>query len=87
MIYTCLLTAVAAIVVLLAYLAATGRPDLDIEVTFNFSSPNEPVFLAEDDDDGIAGSRRRKSFKQTWATVTLNNSSEYRQEPGCPDSA
>jgi hypothetical protein len=43
-----LLVAVAGIVALLAYRDASGRPDLQIEITFNFSYPNEPAFLAGD---------------------------------------
>ncbi|MBW8796375.1 MAG: hypothetical protein JF597_23090 [Streptomyces sp.] len=82
-IYTCLVTAVAAIVALWAYRAATGRPALDIEITFNFSFPNEPVFAAVHDEDDITGWRKLESFKQTWATVTLNNASAYAaKNPG-----
>ncbi|WP_145969002.1 hypothetical protein [Streptomyces hyaluromycini] len=82
-IYTCLLTAVAAIVALWAYRSATGRPALDIEITFNFSFPNEPVFVAERDEDEVTAWRKLQSFKQTWATVTLNNASEYAgKNPG-----
>ncbi|MFD5636225.1 hypothetical protein ACFWJM_19140 [Streptomyces sp. NPDC127077] len=82
-IYTCLLTAVAAVVALLAYRSATGRPALDIEITFNFSSPNEPVFLAaERTGNGLAW-RNIDSFKQSFATVVLKNSSLYAaKNPG-----
>ncbi|MER6355678.1 hypothetical protein ABT186_28660 [Streptomyces sp. NPDC001634] len=82
-IYTCLLTAVAAVVALLAYRASTGRPDLGIEITFNFSFPNEPVFVAEHDEDSSSERRKLQSFKQTWATVTLKNASVYAaKNPG-----
>lgn len=81
-IYTCLLTAVAAVVALLAYRAATGRPDLDVEITFNFSFPNAPVFAAMPNEDDAMG-RRLEGFKQTAATVTLRNASEYAaKNPG-----
>jgi hypothetical protein len=75
-IYTCLLTAVAAFVALLAYLAATGRPALDIEITFNFSFPNEPVFLSAPSEEGDWG-RKILGFKQAIARVTLQNKSVY----------
>jgi hypothetical protein len=82
-IYTCLLTAVAAIVALLAYLAATGRPDLDIAITFNFSFPNEPVFVAQRDEEATLGWRTIERFKQSLATVTLKNASSYAaKNPG-----
>ncbi|MGC9538487.1 hypothetical protein [Streptomyces sp. UG1] len=82
-IYTCLLTAAAAVVALLAYRAATGRPELDIEITFNFSSPNEPVFVAESDEDDTLEGRLIAGFKQTWATVGLRNASRYAaKNPG-----
>ncbi|WP_405879453.1 hypothetical protein OG762_12865 [Streptomyces sp. NBC_01136] len=83
---TCILTAVAAFLALLAYRAATGLPSLDVAVTFNFSFPNEPVFVAAsgDDDEASSGEQRRISnFKQSLATVTLTNSSTYAaKNPG-----
>ncbi|MEU8952077.1 hypothetical protein [Streptomyces sp. NPDC048489] len=83
---TCMLTAVAAVLALLAYRAATGIPSLDIAITFNFSFPNEPVFeAASGDDDEVIGDewRRIASYKQSWATVTLTNSSAYAaKNPG-----
>jgi hypothetical protein len=77
-----LLVAVAGIVALLAYRDASGRPDLQIEITFNFSFPNEPVFLAA---DAVTPDQHRQveSYKQVWATVTLNNTSLYAaKNPG-----
>ncbi|MFJ5035446.1 hypothetical protein ACIQB5_47260 [Streptomyces sp. NPDC088560] len=77
-----LLVAVAGVVALLAYLDASGRPDLHIEITFNFSFPNEPVFLAA---DAETPEQRRQvvPFKQVRATVTINNASLYAaKNPG-----
>ncbi|WP_329529655.1 hypothetical protein [Streptomyces sp. NBC_01462] len=83
---TCLLTAVAALLALLAYRVATGLPSLDIAITFNFSFPNEPVFVAVPDNDDEAsggGNRSIQNFKQGIATVTLTNSSNYAaKNPG-----
>ncbi|WP_269857944.1 hypothetical protein [Streptomyces sp. RPT161] len=77
-----LLVAVAGVVALLAYLAASGRPDLSIEITFNFSFPNQPVFLAREDPDS-EGWLQIRSYKQTRATVTLHNASVYAaKNPG-----
>ncbi|MGW0412991.1 hypothetical protein ACWDZX_17070 [Streptomyces collinus] len=83
---TCILTAVAAFLALLAYRSATGLPSLDVAITFNFSFPNEPVFVvASDDDDGASNGEQRRiaDFKQSLATVTLTNSSTYAaKNPG-----
>ncbi|MEU8936337.1 hypothetical protein AB0D30_41455 [Streptomyces sp. NPDC048409] len=77
-----LLVAVAGIVALLAYRDASGRPDLGIEITFNFSFPNEPVFSAIESEE--ADQRRQVlPFKQVTATVTLTNASLYAaKNPG-----
>ncbi|MFE9601989.1 hypothetical protein [Streptomyces hokutonensis] len=77
-----LLVAVAGVVALLAYRDASGRPDLHIEITFNFSFPNEPVFLAG---DAVTPDQHRQieAFKQVSATVTLSNASLYAaKNPG-----
>ncbi|MBN0045767.1 hypothetical protein JS756_16970 [Streptomyces actuosus] len=82
-IYTCLLTAAAAVVAVLAYRAATGRPELDIEITFSFSFPNEPVFAAASDEDGVFEGRVIADFEQSWARVVMSNASTYAaKNPG-----
>lgn len=80
---SCLLVAVAGVVALIAYLAASGRPDLDIDITFPFSFPNKPVFVADDSQDHPAGWRTITPFKQVQAKVRLKNASDYAgRNPG-----
>ncbi|MFD8394920.1 hypothetical protein ACFV2N_38465 [Streptomyces sp. NPDC059680] len=76
-----LLVAPAGVVALLAYLDASGRSDLQIEATFNFSFPNEPVLLAAD--AGTPEQRRQvEPYKQVSTTVTINQHQPVRrQEP------
>ncbi len=77
------LVALTLVVALLAYLSATGRPDLDVDVSFHFSFPNEPVFSCER--TSVMGSDRLQvtPYKQTWGQVTLSNRSRYAaKNPG-----
>jgi hypothetical protein len=48
---TLVLAFIAGLVALQAYAAATGLPNLEIQMTFPFSSPNNPVFLAKPDEN------------------------------------
>ena len=71
---TLALAAVAALVALLAYAISTGTPDLKLQVHFEFSSLNRPVFRAEPMD----GDRLKAvAFKQTCCTISLRNTSGY----------
>ncbi len=77
------LVALTLVVALLAYLSATGRPDLDVDVSFHFSFPNEPVFSCER--TSVMGSDRLQvtPYKQTLGQVTLSNRSRYAaKNPG-----
>jgi len=77
------LVALTLVVALLAYRSATGRPDLDVDVGFHFSFPNEPVFSCER--TAVMGSDRLQviPYKQTWGQVTLTNRSRYAaKNPG-----
>ncbi len=72
------LVAFSVVVALLAYLAATGRPDLHAVIQFNFSYPNEPVFEAIDksfSDDTLM--IELAQYKQLYATVYIENRSSY----------
>lgn len=68
---TLLLSALAATIALVAYLASTSAPHLEAEVVFRCSEPNRPVFLVEDD----PLSRRPKlvSFRQLEGSVRIHN--------------
>lgn len=44
---TLTLADIAAVVALLAYAVSTGPPDLQIQVWFNFSEANSPVFQVD----------------------------------------
>lgn len=80
---SCLLVAVAGVVALIAYLAASGRPDLGIEILFNFSFPNEPVFRMDGDEEASSGTRKVLNYKQAFASVKLTNDSDYAaRNPG-----
>jgi len=71
---TLLLAAVAAVVALLAYAVSTGLPDLQLCVRFPFSSPNNPKFLADIQDNGWVTAR---DFKQVYGEILLRNNSGY----------
>src|SRR5260221_7945517 len=49
---TLTLALIAGLVAIQAYAAATGLPDLGVQISFPFSYPNRPVFLAELSDSG-----------------------------------
>lgn len=66
----------AALLALAAYLAATGKPDLSVDVGFPFSEPNAPVFVV-DDRPGGTGQLIIRPFKQTVGRVVLRNTSRY----------
>ena len=65
------------VVALAAYVSATGSPDLSVKLTFQFSSPNEPVFIMNEETDSDATHRVIRSFRQTEGTVTITNASKY----------
>lgn len=71
---TLLLAIVAAIVALQAYAAATGLPDLSLQLRFEFSRSNIPVFEAAVSDNNWL---QAKQFKQLTANVYLRNNSRY----------
>ena len=68
---TLLLSALAATIALVAYLASTSAPHLEAEVVFRCSEPNLPVFLVED--DPLTGRPRLVSFRQLEARVRIHN--------------
>lgn len=71
------------IVALAAYVSATGSPNLSVQLTFQFSHPNEPVFVMNEEVDSDATHRVVKTFKQTQGTVTIINASKYSaRNPG-----
>jgi hypothetical protein len=72
---TLVLAILAALVALQAYAAATGLPDLQVQVTFGFSYPNRPVFRATSGDDG--NSQVVAPFKQVYCIVKVRNKSGY----------
>jgi len=71
---TLILTIVAAVVALLAYAAATGLPDLRIQVDFPFSELNKPSFSAIFQ---AGGTVEPHDFKQLSCTVRVRNDSKY----------
>ncbi len=78
------LVAVGVVVALLAYLAATGHPDLHAVIQFHFSYPNAPVFAASDesffDDTSVI---KLEQYKQLYAAVYIENRSSYAaRNPG-----
>jgi hypothetical protein len=71
---TLLLAAIAAVVALLAYAVSTGPPDLQIQVWFNFSDANNPVFQV---DTREAATLWTRQFKQLTGTIRVRNNSSY----------
>jgi len=71
---TLLLAVVAAVVALMAYAVSTGLPDLKVQIQFEFSYLNRPVFRAEIDENGDLRAAR---FKQTICTIMVRNDSSY----------
>lgn len=72
---TLVLAILAAFVALQAYAAATGLPDLQVQVRFGFSYPNRPVFRATSGEHGR--SQVAAPFKQTYCIVNVRNKSGY----------
>ena len=61
-------------VALLAYAVSTGPPDLQIQVWFNFSDANNPVFQADGKEPASLWARQ---FKQLTGTIRVRNNSSY----------
>jgi len=71
------------IVALAAYIIATGSPDLSPEITFNYSSVNQPVFRAKVDFPEQGTGLQAESFKQLDGRVVIRNKSKYAaRNPG-----
>jgi len=71
---TWLLALIAALIALQAYAAATGLPDLKIQVWFNDSAKNHPIFRLSRLPDGTI--EKRSPSGQTLL-ITLSNKSGY----------
>ncbi|HEV2347397.1 MAG TPA: hypothetical protein VGS97_25100 [Actinocrinis sp.] len=67
---------VATVLALSAYWAASGTADLHVELTFNYSKPNEPVFKLGTPLPGTSW-RPIEPFKQNRARVVVYNRSKY----------
>lgn len=65
-----LLVAVGVILALAAYLIASAKPDLNAEVVFAFSEPNQPVFVGDALPDGAM---KLQPFKQVEGRVRIHN--------------
>jgi hypothetical protein len=72
---TLLLAFIAALIALHAYAAATGLPDLRLQLRFNYSDKNDPVFRAICNEDGHL--QTVEPTGQTTATVLVSNASSY----------
>jgi hypothetical protein len=74
-----ILVAATLAVALIAYLAATGRPELQPQLQFRFSDVNMPVLEAAPPRTGEDFLHRRylANWRQTECTVRLVNSSRY----------
>ncbi len=72
---TLLLALLAALIALQAYAAATGLPDLRVQVWFDYSDKNCPVFRASKSSDGRLQSDL--PIGQTIARISVSNSSGY----------
>jgi hypothetical protein len=70
---TLLLTLVAALVALLAYAVSTGRPDLKLQIRFESSQPNRPVFKSVAENGWLKAERS----EQTVGTISVRNDSIY----------
>jgi hypothetical protein len=77
-----ILVAATLFVALTAYLAATGRPDLEPQLRFYHSYLNKPVLRVEDE-PSPNGWRNIVTTRQTECSVTLVNRSRYSaRNPG-----
>jgi hypothetical protein len=72
---TLLLAFIAALIALHAYAAATGLPDLRLQLLFNYSDKNYPVFRAICNEDGRL--QTVGPIGQTTATVLVSNVGSY----------
>jgi hypothetical protein len=80
-----ILVAATLYVALFAYLAATGRPELQAELKFRFSEVNKPVLQAATSptDGNNPAWREVLGFSQTLCEVTLVNNSRFSaRNPG-----
>jgi hypothetical protein len=78
-----ILVAWGVMVALVAYISATGSPDLAVEVSFRFSFPNHPIFDVADKAEWIENWRRVKPYRQVEGQVRVTNSSKYSgRNPG-----
>jgi hypothetical protein len=68
---TLLLSALAATIALVAYLASTSSPHLEAEVVFRCSEPNRPVFLVSE--DPLGRWLQLVAFRQVEASVRIHN--------------
>jgi hypothetical protein len=77
------LVAWGVIVALVAYVSATGSPDLAVEISFRFSFANHPTFDVADQAEWIGSWRKVKLYRQVEGQVRVTNSSKYSaRNPG-----
>lgn len=77
-----LLLAAGTVVAVIAYMLATGAPDLEPELSFRFSYPNAPVFSL-DPESGSGKQPRIAGWRQVEGKVYLHNRSAYSaKHPG-----
>lgn len=72
---TVLLALVGGLIALGAYAAATGRPDLEVEIVFRFCFPNRPVLELEPLNS--VGIQMVAPYRQSEAQVVVHNRSRY----------
>jgi hypothetical protein len=72
---TLVLALIAAVVAVMAYAAATGLPDLKLQVSFPSSDVNRPRFQGRTGEED--GWFYAQGYKQTTGTVLLRNESAY----------
>lgn len=72
---TAVLAVLAGLVALQAYAAATGLPNLEVQVWFSRSAKNMPVFLAREASAGVLETVNPSD--QTTAMISLRNRSVY----------
>jgi hypothetical protein len=80
---TLIVAVLAGIVAIAAYAIASGQPDLDAVIRFEFSEPNSPRFYLARDPGEDPSHWPLESFKQLTGRVTLTNRSRYAaRNPG-----
>ena len=73
-----ILVGASVVVAVLAYIAATGRPDLHAELQFRFSDLNQPVLGADPASESpVLGRRSIAKWRQTECQVVLVNRSRF----------